>query len=111
MNQRKTETLTLAGAMDVLAREIQSGDGIANAAIAEAAERLRSQELEIGTLTMRLRGAATALKDAISTYRHDDKTVLVSAERQEAWIAALKRCDLSNVKSEPCTENQPKPTL
>jgi hypothetical protein len=38
---KKTKTETLASAMDVLAREIQSGDGIANAAIAEAAERLR----------------------------------------------------------------------
>lgn len=31
-----------------------------------------------------------ALGDAISTYRHDDNTTLVTAERQEAWIAALK---------------------
>jgi hypothetical protein len=31
-----------------------------------------------------------ALGDAISTYRHDDKETLVTAERQEAWIAALK---------------------
>lgn len=31
-----------------------------------------------------------ALADAISTYRNDDKTVLVSAERQEAWMAALQ---------------------
>jgi hypothetical protein len=40
------------------------------------------QSEKIGRLTV-------ALKDAISTYRDDDKTVLVSAERQEAWIAAL----------------------
>lgn len=31
-----------------------------------------------------------ALADAISTFREDDKTTLVSAERQEAWIAAMK---------------------
>ena len=37
----RTKTLTLAGALDVLAAEIQSADGVANAAIAEAAERLR----------------------------------------------------------------------
>jgi hypothetical protein len=41
MKMRKTKTEILASAMDVLAREIQSGDGVANAAIAEAAERLR----------------------------------------------------------------------
>jgi hypothetical protein len=34
-------------------------------------------------------GLRTALADAISTYRTDDKTVLVSVERIEAWIAAL----------------------
>ena len=33
---------------------------------------------------------ARALSDAISTYRHDDKTTLVTAERQEAWAYALK---------------------
>lgn len=38
---RKTKTEILASAMDVLAREIKSSDGVANAAIAEAAERLR----------------------------------------------------------------------
>jgi hypothetical protein len=47
MKMRKTKTEILAQAMDVLAREIQSGDGVANAAIAEAAERLREQEIEI----------------------------------------------------------------
>lgn len=31
-----------------------------------------------------------ALEDAIATYPHDGKTVLVSAERQEAWIKALE---------------------
>ncbi|MBI3101075.1 MAG: hypothetical protein HYY98_05920 [Burkholderiales bacterium] len=44
----KTETAALASALDVLAREIQSGDGVANAAIAEAAQRLR--ELQRQTL-------------------------------------------------------------
>jgi len=37
----RTDTVTLASALDVLAREIESGDGVANAAIAEAAGRLR----------------------------------------------------------------------
>ena len=110
----RTDTLTLASAMDVLAREIQSHDGVANAAIAEAAQRLRELEWEAAGLIQQGRinharaegiisarewemsrqsekiGRLTvALKDAISTYRNDDKTVLVSAERQEAWIAAL----------------------
>ena len=41
MKPRKTKTVILASAMDALAREIQSNDGVANAAIAEAAQRLR----------------------------------------------------------------------
>ena len=36
-----SSTKTLASALDILARDIQSEDGIANAAIAEAAQRLR----------------------------------------------------------------------
>lgn len=36
----KTDTETLVAAMRVLARDIQSEDGIANSAIAEAADRL-----------------------------------------------------------------------
>lgn len=41
---KRTDTTTLAAAMDVLAREIQSGDGVANLAIQEAADRLRELE-------------------------------------------------------------------
>lgn len=36
----KTDTNTLIDALRILARDIQSEDGIANAAIAEAADRL-----------------------------------------------------------------------
>jgi uncharacterized protein (UPF0212 family) len=36
----KTDTATLIKAMRILARDIESGDGVANAAIAEAADRL-----------------------------------------------------------------------
>ena len=132
----KIETLILAGALDVLANEIQSGDGIANAAIAEAADRLRSLEVEVGKLSVKLRDSETqrginheraeeiikareqriealseeveerrrdaqkdaaivgrlrrALVDAISTYDPNRKETLVTAERQEAWIAALR---------------------
>ncbi len=37
---KKTDTETLVKALRILAVDIQSGDGIANAAIAEAADRL-----------------------------------------------------------------------
>lgn len=111
---KKTETLTLASAMDVLAREIHCEDGVATAAIAEAAQRLRELEWEIASITQQSRTnheraeeivrtreqtigrlhekiekLTVALKDAISTYDPNREVTLVSAERQEAWNAAL----------------------
>lgn len=47
---KQTDTPTLIKAMRILARDIQSGDGVANAAIAEAADRLED-------LSNQLRGA------------------------------------------------------
>jgi hypothetical protein len=43
---RKSSTETLIAAMRVLARDIQSGDGVANAAIAEAADRLEELQAD-----------------------------------------------------------------
>ena len=40
MTSPRTDTVTLIAALRVLAREVESGDGVANAAIAEAADRL-----------------------------------------------------------------------
>ncbi len=44
----RTDTKTLAEALDILARDIHSDDGVANSALAEAAQRLR--ELDRQTL-------------------------------------------------------------
>jgi hypothetical protein len=46
----KTSTETLIAAMHILATEIQSDDGVANSAIAEAAERLAEQHMRIAQL-------------------------------------------------------------
>jgi len=43
----RTSTETLIAAMHILATEIQSDDGVANAAIAEAGERLAEQHMRI----------------------------------------------------------------
>ena len=43
----RTSTETLIAAMHILATEIQSDDGAANAAVAEAAERLAEQHMRI----------------------------------------------------------------
>ena len=60
----KTDTQTLARAMDILSRDIQSQDGIANAAIREAAERLRELDAKIDAdLTRLAHERNEALKD------------------------------------------------
>jgi len=46
----RTSTETLIAAMHILATEIQSDDGAANAAVAEAAERLAEQHMRIDQL-------------------------------------------------------------
>jgi hypothetical protein len=46
----KTSTETLIAAMHILATEIQSDDGVANSAIAEAGERLAEQHMRITQL-------------------------------------------------------------
>ncbi len=51
---KRTDTSILASAMYALARDIDSADGIANAAIFEAAERLELQQHEIDKLTASL---------------------------------------------------------
>jgi len=52
---RETDTRTLASAMDVLANEIQSGDGVANLACREAAQRLRELQGERDNLLAAMR--------------------------------------------------------
>ena len=42
-----TDTKTIIEALRILARDIQSDDGVANAAIAEAADRLEKQQKRI----------------------------------------------------------------
>ena len=53
---RKSSTETLIAAVRILARDIESGDGVANAAIAEAADRLA--ELQSHVMSEHLRDAA-----------------------------------------------------
>lgn len=56
------------------------------AAIDDAVNLLRKYD----KLEHRVEQLTTALEDAISTYDPNRKETLVTAERQEAWIAALK---------------------
>ncbi len=46
----RTSTETLIAAMHILSQDIQSEDGAANAAVAEASERLAEQHMRIAQL-------------------------------------------------------------
>lgn len=48
MNIRKSKTTTLITAMRILSRDIETGDGIANMAINEAADRLQEMSEALG---------------------------------------------------------------
>lgn len=50
MSEHRSSTPTLIAAMRILARDIQSGDGVANAAIAEAADRLEEYLVKHGEI-------------------------------------------------------------
>jgi len=71
----KTATPTLASAMRILARQIQSPDGVANAAIAEAAERL----YELHTINGELLSTMTRVYQMLLT-EPDTKGALFKAE-------------------------------
>jgi hypothetical protein len=58
---RRTATPVLIAAMEDLARTIVSDDGVANAAIAEAAQRIKLQAAEILALHYELGGLVTLL--------------------------------------------------
>ena len=58
----KTETTTLAAALDVLVKTTKTDDGVFNAAMAEAAQRLREQESEIAGFVRALEHARASLR-------------------------------------------------
>ena len=65
----KSSTETLIGAMRILARDIQSGDGVANAAIAEAADRLEEQQEEITELKKFIAEGEKVMATAVTAMR------------------------------------------
>lgn len=64
-----TETKTLIGAMRILAQDIQGGDGTANAAILEAAERLQEFEVALHDAIKRPKGVVPDSAEGL--YRQD----------------------------------------
>ena len=58
-----TETKTIIEALRVLARDIQSEDGVANIAIAEAADRLEKQQERIRNQRCEIEALAKRIAD------------------------------------------------
>ena len=75
MNQ-KTDTLILIKAMRRLANDIQSDDGVANAAIAEAAERL--EELRSKVLDKDL--TIVTIEDIVTNDKRSNKAKVLAIQ-------------------------------
>jgi hypothetical protein len=72
--QPRTDTAVLIEACRVLARDVQSGDGVANLALREIADRLAEQEVTIRHLRTELCNAsAVAMEhaEAVKTFREE----------------------------------------
>ncbi len=86
---KRTDTSILAFAMYALARDIDSEDGIANAAIFEAAERLELQQHEIERLTAAIENLLAVIHRDGGRYlaAHGIEKACTDAEAEVAkWI-------------------------
>ena len=85
MNTPKTSTKVLAEVLRVLAMDIQSEDGVANAAIAEAAGRLEELQAENTTLWAKVEMQATRIRKLEGATNHAGGTPLsrAQAKREE----------------------------
>lgn len=84
----RTDTKTLATAMRVLAAEIQSSDGVANAAIAEAAHRLDELDAEAAQQRHRADVLAATVRELRDVVTHDVETKADFIARVRAVLAA-----------------------
>ena len=77
MSERKTDDATLIAALRILARDIQSGDSCANAALLEAAARLAELVEERRSITTLL-GKVETLEAQNKRLREERDTLLES---------------------------------
>lgn len=81
----RSQTNTLASAMLTLARDIQCEDGVATAAITEAATRLLEQADEIASLRLAIR----RLAEQDSTLTAEEREAIAFMLRHAAHAAAI----------------------
>lgn len=82
MKTPRTETAVLVAALRILERDIQSGDGVANAAIAEAADRLAELEREVAAL----RAEVKVTRQNYEAFKADNIALRADKERLD-WLA------------------------
>ena len=80
----KTSTETLIKAMRILSSDIQSDDGVANAAIAEAAQRLAEQQERIKRLEEAIEGTIKWIVDLANSgdagfWNPEEQSVIIAA--------------------------------
>ena len=69
MTQPRIDTAVLIEACRVLARNVQSGDGVANSALRDIADRLEEQEATIRHLRVELCNASSILMTHLETIK------------------------------------------
>ena len=99
---RKSSTETLIAAMRILARDIESGDGVANVAIAEAADRLAelqshvmSEHLRDATKMAEQQASIAELAAKAATGRRAVAMLADTAEKVESlvgWVGRNMKC-------------------
>ena len=85
----KSTTKTLIEAMQILANEIHSEDGVANAAIFEASERLDEQQKRIAELEQKINSATDICNKALEKLTIPKEMSALRSEYFKAGITAL----------------------
>ena len=87
MSERKTDDATLISAVRILARDIQSGDGCANACLLEVASRLE-------TLVEERRSITTLLQKVESLEADNARLREERGRREKVWLACAEETRL-----------------
>jgi hypothetical protein len=95
VSDRRTPDATLISALRILARDIQSGDGCANACLLETAQRLEElveERRSISTLLQKVESLEAEIARLREERRWVEGRVVISRETFGKVVAALSRC-------------------
>lgn len=90
MTNHRSDTETIIAALDILAREIHSEDGVANAAIAEGAQRLRDMQRKVAEFRERKQEAETRERNAWLLRQAEARQFSEELARLRAEVEALR---------------------